>query len=209
MRHLRRGIVLAAVGAVVVVALTMMVQGLEKPAVMAQEAAKPARQYLGAKKCKTCHNSSKKGAQYKVWMESKHAQAFHTLATPEAHEFAATKGIEDPQRAAECLQCHVTGYGEPKDHFAATFSESLGVQCESCHGAGSDYYKKKPMKEIYFGKTKPETYGLIMPTAETCAKCHNEKSQSGEFVDWPADSAKIAHPIPPGAATEKDDDPEE
>jgi hypothetical protein len=169
----------------------------------------PAFHYIGAKKCKTCHNSSKKGAQYKAWMKTKHAEAYATLATPEALELAAEKGIEDPQKADECLECHVTGHGEPAEHFAKTFDATLGVQCESCHGAGSGYYKKKQMKEITAGKVKPETYGLVIPTAETCAQCHNERSPSGEFVDWAADSATIAHPYPAGALGGDEDEDEE
>ena len=192
-------------GAVGVAAFTFAAENADK----CEQAQKPVHQYIGAKKCKTCHNSAKKGAQYKLWTESKHAQAFLTLASPEAIKFAAEQGIKNPQKAPECLQCHVTGYGEPADHFAATFSESLGVQCESCHGAGSAYYKKKPMMEIRSKKVTPETYGLVMPTAEICAKCHNEKSRSGKFVDWRADSTKIAHPIPPGAESAGDEETEE
>jgi hypothetical protein len=163
----------------------------------------PVAQYLGAAKCKTCHNSAKKGAQFKVWSDSKHAHAFLELASPKALEIAAKAGIKDPQKAPECLSCHVTGAGEPADHFAASFSDSAGVQCESCHGAGSNYYKMAAMKEIRADKTPASAakYGLLMPTKQTCAKCHNEKATNGKFVEWPADSAKIAHPIPPGAET--------
>ena len=64
----------------------------------ADEAAKPANQYLGAGKCKTCHNSAKKGAQYKSWSESKHANAFLVLATPKAAEIATAKGIKDAEK---------------------------------------------------------------------------------------------------------------
>jgi hypothetical protein len=166
-------------------------------------AAQATSQYLGAAKCKTCHNSAKKGAQYKDWSDSKHAHAFLELASPKALEIAAKAGIKDPQKAPECLSCHVTGAGEPADHFAASFSDSAGVQCESCHGAGSNYFKMATMKEIRADKTPASAakYGLLMPTKQTCAKCHNEKATNGKFVEWPADSAKIAHPIPPGAET--------
>jgi formate-dependent nitrite reductase cytochrome c552 subunit len=159
-------------------------------------------QYVGAGKCKMCHNSARKGAQYKVWADTKHAHAFMDLASPKAMEIATAKGVKDPQKAPECLQCHVTGYGEPADHFAASFSDSAGVGCESCHGAGSQYLTRTVMMDIRSGKSKPEEFGLHMPTAATCAKCHNEKSPSGKSVDWAADSAKIAHPIPAGAETE-------
>jgi hypothetical protein len=168
-------------------------------------AAQATNQYLGAAKCKPCHNSAKKGAQYKTWSDSKHAHAFLELASPKALEIATKAGIKDPQKAPECLQCHVTGAGEPKDHFAASFSDSAGVQCESCHGAGSNYYKMATMKEIRTHKSEPAKYGLNMPTKQTCAKCHNEKATGGKFIEWPADSAKIAHPIPPGAETAADE----
>jgi hypothetical protein len=173
------------------------------------ETTKHVAQYLGAGKCKTCHNSAKKGAQHKVWMSSAHAKAYRDLASPKALEIAAKKEVKDPQKAPECLQCHVTGYGEPKENFAASFSETLGVQCESCHGAGSRYYKKETMLELRSKKAPPEKYGLVMPTKEVCANCHNEKSPSGKFVDWPADSAKIAHPIPPGAESAADEEDKE
>ena len=160
-----------------------------------------APQFVGAKKCKMCHNSATKGAQFKVWSESKHSHAFEVLATPKALEMATAKGLKDPQKAPECLQCHVTGYGEPADHFAATFSDSLGVGCETCHGAGSNYMGRTTMMDIRSGKSKPAEFGLVMPTKDTCAKCHNEKSPKGTPVDWVADSTKIAHPIPAGAET--------
>ena len=156
-------------------------------------------QYIGVTKCKKCHTSAKKGGQFKVWSQSKHSRAFEVLASDSALAIAERKGVKDPQRAPECLQCHVTGYGEPAEHFTPTWSDSEGVGCESCHGAGSDYWNKEVMQDLRFGKAAPEKFGLVMPTRETCAKCHNEKSPSGKFVDWPADSAKIAHPIPPGA----------
>ena len=173
--------------------------GVAGLAFAADEAAKPVNQYLGVGKCKTCHNSAKKGAQYKTWAESKHANAFLELASPKSLEIAAKLGIKNPQKAPECLQCHVTGSGEPADHFAASFSDSLGVGCESCHGAGGGYYKSATMQEIRSKKADGAKYGLLMPTKATCAKCHNEKATGGKFVSWPADSVKIAHPIPPGA----------
>jgi len=168
----------------------------------AARADKPASQYVGAAKCRRCHTSSKIGGQYKVWLESKHAHAFLALASDSAKSFAAKKGVTDPQNAAECLQCHVTGAGEPADHFVTARADSEGVGCESCHGAGSAYWQKVTMEEIRSGKSSPDKYGLTIPTKETCAKCHNDKSPAGTLVNWPADSAKIAHPIPKGYSAE-------
>ncbi len=163
----------------------------------------PRSQYVTATKCKRCHSSSKIGAQYKVWLESKHAHAFLSLASDSAKVYGARKGVEDPQQSPECLKCHVTGYGEPADHFVAARADSEGVSCESCHGAGSGYWKKSTMADIASGKAEGSKFGLLLPK-ETCANCHNEKSPAGTFVDWPADSAKIAHPIPKGYTPEPD-----
>ncbi|HEX5031031.1 MAG TPA: cytochrome c family protein [Candidatus Eisenbacteria bacterium] len=172
----------------------------------AEEAAKPAPIFVGVKKCKTCHNSEKGGAQYTKWTESKHSKAFEVLASEKALAIAKEKGIADPQKADECLQCHVTGHGEPAEHFGAGYLATDGVGCESCHGAGSNYIKMKTMQGLRDGTIKPEDVGFRMPNKETCAHCHNEKATGGQFVDWPADSAKISHGIPAGykrgAATE-------
>lgn len=161
-------------------------------------AAPEPHQYVGAKKCKMCHNSEKGGAQFTHWSESKHAKAFETLAGEDAKKIAKEKGIADPQKAAECLSCHQTGYGEPADHFAASYLATDGVTCESCHGAGSHYIKMKTMQGIRDKTLKAEDYGLVMPTKERCVQCHNEKSPSFKAFDFAADSTKIAHGIPAG-----------
>lgn len=164
----------------------------------AQAADAPGHLYVGNKKCKTCHNSEKGGAQYKIWAESKHAKAFETLATPKALEIAKEKGIADPQKADECLSCHVTGHGEPAEKFKPTFVAAEGVGCESCHGAGSDYLKKSVMQGIRDKSMKAEDHGLLAVTQETCDKCHNEKGTGGKKIDMKVAGEKIKHPIPEG-----------
>jgi Cytochrome c554 and c-prime len=164
----------------------------------AQAAAPAAPMYVGVKRCKMCHNLEKGGAQYTKWTESKHSHAFEVLASPKALEIAKEKGIADPQKADECLGCHVTGHGEPADHFKESFVATDGVGCESCHGAGSNYMKKSVMEGVRGKTMKAEDYGLTMPTEKTCAKCHNEKATGGKFVSWKEDSTKIAHGIPEG-----------
>lgn len=162
------------------------------------QAAPKEHNYVGVKKCKTCHNSEKGGAQFLKWSESKHSKAFATLATPKALEIAKAKGIADPQKSDECLKCHVTGHGKPAGRFAATFVAADGVGCESCHGAGADYMKMKTMQGIRDKSLKADDYGLVMPTKEVCVDCHNDKSPTFKEFKWAADSTKIAHGIPPG-----------
>ena len=164
----------------------------------AQTAAPGPPMYVGVKRCKTCHNLEKGGGQFAKWTESKHSKAFEVLASPKALEIAKEKGIADPQKADECLGCHVTGHGEPAEKFKESYVAADGVGCESCHGAGSNYLKKSTMEGIRGNSMKAEDYGLTLPTKKTCDKCHNEKATGGKSVEWPTDSTKIAHAIPAG-----------
>ena len=141
-------------------------------------------QFIGAKKCRTCHRKEEAGAQFGKWEEGPHAGAYATLATDEAKEVAAAQGIDDPQTAGECLKCHTTGYGTAHGYPAVvkgkTWTEAEtaraalteGVQCEACHGPGSLYsvLKKKNKKYkrseiVALGATAP-------PQAAHCAPCH-------------------------------------
>jgi len=55
------------------------------------------------------------------------------------------------------------------------------VQCEACHGAGSEYKKPTIMSKSKFAADKAAALkvakdaGLVMPTAENCAKCHTKE----------------------------------
>lgn len=152
--------------------------------------------YIGVAKCKMCHKSEAQGEQFVIWEKSDHAKAYQTLAGDEAKAIAKEKGIEDPQKAAECLKCHVTGYGQPADMFGDKYVMTNGVGCESCHGPGSDYYKKATMVQLIEGKIKPESVGLVLPTEKTCTACHNSESPTFTSFDFEKMAAKIAHPIP-------------
>jgi nitrate/TMAO reductase-like tetraheme cytochrome c subunit len=97
--------------------------------------------YIGAAKCKFCHK-----VQYNSWLETKHAKAFELLQP-------------DEQSREECLGCHATG----------SSADLPGVQCEACHGAGSDYKSMKVMKD----RDAAVAAGLVVPTKDgTCVPCH-------------------------------------
>jgi len=188
MRKMTRILIAAALGTFV---LTMMVS--------AQETEKKVQgTRIGVKKCKMCHSKAKTGAQYKVWASSAHAKAYETLATPKAAEFAKARGIEgSPQKSDKCLKCHITAFGmTEKEMSKSKITLEEGVSCESCHGGGSLYYKKKTMSGLYKGTIKPEDVGLVMPNKDLCVTCHNEESPSYKEFDFDTFFAKIAHPIP-------------
>ncbi len=152
--------------------------------------------YIGAQKCKMCHNSAAKGAQYTKWTEAMHSEAFATLGTDKAKEIASAKGIVDPQKADECLSCHVAGHAAPAVQLTQKYSAEEGVSCEACHGPGGDYWKMNVMKD----QAKSIAAGLVIPDESTCVTCHNDKSPTFKGFDFTAMKAKIVHPNPKAAA---------
>ena len=134
--------------------------------------------YVGAAKCKMCHNKPEKGAQYAKWEESPHAKAMESL-----------KGADATN--PKCLKCHSTAASVDKSLLAGIKVEE-GVSCESCHGPGSMYKSAAIMKNQKMAMSK----GLIMPTEETCKKCHNSESPNFKGFNFKEYVAKIAHPDP-------------
>ncbi|MFC1555859.1 multiheme c-type cytochrome [candidate division KSB1 bacterium] len=159
--------------------------------------------YVGANKCKACHQSAKKGAQFKIWQEKRHSKAFETLGTPRAKEVAAGAGVSgNPQDSKECLQCHVTAYSVEASLKDASYAQEEGVGCETCHGPGSLYKKASVMSAKKYA-ADPEgsvkswmTMGLTKPDESLCKTCHNEKSPTYKPFDYKKFSEMIAHPNP-------------
>lgn len=157
---------------------------------------KSAFKYGGVATCKACHLTKKSGAQFKIWRKGPHAQAYETLKTPKAQELAKKAGIEEPLKSEQCLKCHVTAYGVDAQLKGPKLTMEEGVACESCHGPGSAYRKKKIMVDIYEGKVDGTKYGLVSPTEEVCVRCHNKESPSYKEFKYKERVAKIAHPVP-------------
>ncbi len=148
-------------------------------AVFAEEAT---HDYVGAKKCKACHK-----AIYTAWSETGHATAFDVLTDEEKKNDA-------------CVACHTTGV------LAKDSSLMEGVQCEACHGAGSDFKSAKIMSKKKWA-ADPEAHkamaieaGLIYPTAENCVVCHTEKGNKN-FKEFKfEDRVKAVHTVKEVAA---------
>jgi len=147
--------------------------------------------YIGAAKCKMCHNKPDKGEQYNKWSEGPHANAMKVLSTDQAKEIASAKGVDDPATSAACVKCHST-FGGAESNMVAGITMEEGVSCESCHGPGSRYKGAAIMKDMELAMEN----GLIMPTEELCKKCHNQESPTFKGFDFAAAKAKIAHPDP-------------
>jgi len=156
-------------------------------------------QYVGAKKCKSCHKKELIGNQYAAWVDGPHAKAFETLKSEDAAKVAKEKGISGPAyEADECLKCHMTGHGEPATAFKKKpLAAKDGVQCESCHGPGSLYRKKKTMSD----HDKSVAAGMWEPGEDEkiCQKCHNKDATGWdpeEGFNFEERKEEIAHNIP-------------
>jgi len=151
--------------------------------------------FIGAEACGMCHKTEKQGSQLSIWQNSKHAKAYETLKTEKANQIAKEKGFQTPAvETPECLKCHVSGQGVDPTTFGKKFKVEDGVQCETCHGAGSDYKDMKVMKD----KELAIKNGLVMheKLGDFCTGCHNVESPT--FVDINIEEAwqKIKHSVP-------------
>lgn len=66
-----------------------------------------------------------------------------------------------------CKACHRIQYSS----WAASAHPAKRVDCESCHGPGSDYVSIKVMKDPVAARAA----GLVMPKKERCLPCHASK----------------------------------
>ncbi|MBU1097399.1 MAG: cytochrome c family protein [Bacteroidetes bacterium] len=129
--------------------------------------------YIGSAKCGMCHKKDDDGAQLKIWEASAHAKAYKNFVAKDAAN----------AKNESCLKCHATGAGSDPKLNDAKFSIEDGVQCEACHGAGSEYKSMKVMKDQ---KASIEA-GLIVfaddKAIETqCLTCHDNKNKPEKHV---------------------------
>jgi hypothetical protein len=151
-------------------------------------------EYIGAAKCKMCHNKATTGKQYDIWAASSHAKALESLKSEKSIAYGKANGIADPSKDPKCLNCHST-YHTVNSDLVATLTATEGVSCESCHGPGSVYKSMSIMKS----REQSLKNGLILPTKEVCITCHNEKNPFHKPFDYATAVKKIAHPNPAAA----------
>ena len=153
--------------------------------------------YVGLKKCKMCHKKEASGNQFGIWSEGPHAKAFADLTSEAGLAKAAELGVEDPATSADCLSCHATAYGVSVEMGGDKLLMENGVTCESCHGAGADYYTKKTMAGITAGEIDGAGLGLLAQTEDVCLTCHKADNPGHEGAfDFEKFVVEIAHPLP-------------
>jgi len=119
--------------------------------------------YLGVGSCMKCHADA-----FDAYTRTRHARAYRTLSAQFVH------------RDANCVGCHVTGYGE-KGGFGGIRRlgapvDLIDVQCEACHGPGIDHSRDGSYRSA---------------AVESCVRCHNGE-QDPDF-DYEEAWKKIAH----------------
>jgi YVTN family beta-propeller protein len=154
--------------------------------------------YIGSRACGACHTGIAMGDGYSLWLYSKHSQAWAVLAKPESKKIAQISGLrQEPQQAPICLGCHATASNAEGWEKDDEFHTEEGVQCEACHGPGSEYATEEVMRV-------PQAFrkaGLLMPTEQDCMNCHIEKGSHVAVLNSPQIDIKkawrdIDHPMP-------------
>ena len=154
--------------------------------------------FVGNQECAQCHAGAGMGYQQSLWWLSKHAKAYTSLSTPEAKKIARLSGVPvEPQQSPICLGCHSTSAEAEAWEREDSFQLQHGVQCEKCHGAGSEYMDEAVMMD----REASLAAGLMIPTKEDCRACHLSKGSHDAVLGpskfdlekaWEA----IAHPTP-------------
>lgn len=157
---------------------------------------------MGSKSCGECHSLKNLGNQQDVWERSRHKQAYNSLLTEKAKQFAAKHNIESPEKNKQCLKCHTTEFQFEGTGKSERYNISEGVGCESCHGAGSKFAPAHIMKDEYQFLQNGGLKG-----DKTCNSCHsptaNKQQQLRddacpfqlEDFDYKTEFEKIKHPL--------------
>jgi predicted CXXCH cytochrome family protein len=125
--------------------------------------------YLGAEACKQCHSTAHRDAS-----GTRHFNTF--VDDPQnPYDFVSVwKGEGEPEY---CLQCHTTGWDPNRADHGADEAEYrkglLGIQCEACHGPGSEHVK---------GGGDPARI-TVSYAAETCGSCH-VGDHNPTYTEW-------------------------
>jgi len=152
----------------------------------------PDTPYVGSVACAKCHPT-----EHKALKDGRHARALVSLAKPARNHWSIPRhkrGVVGLRRA-ECVRCHVTGYGRPGGFPSPPPARPLGralggVGCEACHGPGKAHADdpKKPRAIVKLGGACPECN--VLPI---CRQCHDD-ANSPDF-DYRTALLKAKHPV--------------
>lgn len=123
--------------------------------------------YKGADACALCHNGGTGGSQYTTWKDTPHAAALGSLQSIGMGNSAA------------CIPCHTVGYkgtnADPAINNGGYDEQAVprlaGVQCENCHGPGSEHPTNNP------------TSVKVELDAALCGGCHQD-AHHPTYEEW-------------------------
>jgi len=131
--------------------------------------------FLGAEACVECHS-----AEYRQWKGTGHAKALEPLVK------------ENQDYNPNCLKCHVTGYGFFNGfHSYEKTPDMVNVQCEACHGSGSDHVRWARGEPVTDTDRDPALKYLFAITDYRCTNCHD--SENDPEFDFAADLRHVLH----------------
>ncbi len=142
--------------------------------------------YTGRSVCLKCHSKNspgEEGRKHPCTLEDipEHDQSFDALTSIHADSIAALSGlVEPPTRSTVCLECHAAAADEGLRWTKKTFQLEHGVQCESCHEAGSLHVEsiRSNVKMI-----RTDHQPLIRRSdREDCKRCHVERPSHQEVL---------------------------
>ncbi|MGB2984347.1 MAG: beta-propeller fold lactonase family protein [Phycisphaerae bacterium] len=138
--------------------------------------------YVGRDVCLECHSPGHTVKPCAVRPVPEHDRAYEALARPEALEIAALSGIgEAPHDSRICLECHAASADVGPRWTADTFKIEHGVQCESCHNAGSFHVQTR--RSAKHG-TSSDAIGMITRgDLRVCVPCHMHKLSHLEVLE--------------------------
>lgn len=117
--------------------------------------------FVGSESCKECHKEA-----YEIWAKTGHSRALARLEEKEKKR----SGL------AECVICHVTGYGLETGWAPGKGpSELASVGCESCHGVGSNHVERAWKNDDVTGFGRPPGKGQERWRAR-CMLCHDPRN---------------------------------
>ena len=106
--------------------------------------------YVGVVECQKCHTT-----EHAFWKTTQHGHAIDTLRE------------RNKEFDRSCIGCHVTGYQEPGGSVLGNLRGLENVQCEQCHGPGSNHIKNPSLVNVPGG-----VHREVKEAA--CLTCHVE-----------------------------------
>ncbi len=130
--------------------------------------------YVGEAVCQECHSPGHGRRPCLLGTIAEHNRAYQTLGKLEAGHIASVSGVtEKPRESRICLGCHATGSDAGPRWMTSTFNIADGVQCETCHGAGSLHVAAYSSSED--NRSLDRQQGIGRGNRAECVACHVDR----------------------------------